>query len=29
MIIAAAQVHHMPVVTTDPIFVQYGIEIIS
>ena len=29
MIIAAAQVHHMPVVTTDPIFAQYGIEIIS
>jgi PIN domain nuclease of toxin-antitoxin system len=29
MIIAAAQVHHLPVVTTDPIFAQYGIEIIS
>ena len=29
MMIAAAQVHHMPVVTTDPIFAQYGIEIIS
>jgi PIN domain nuclease of toxin-antitoxin system len=29
MIIATAQVHHMPVVTTDPIFVRYGIEIIS
>lgn len=29
MIIAAAQVHHMPVVTTDPIFAQYGIEIMS
>ena len=29
MIIAAAQVHHMPVVTTDPIFAQYGIEIIA
>ena len=29
MIIAAAQVHHVPVVTTDPIFVRYGIEIIS
>jgi PIN domain nuclease of toxin-antitoxin system len=29
MMIAAAQVHHLPVVTTDPIFAQYGIEIIS
>ena len=29
MIIAAAQVHHFPVVTTDPIFSQYGIEMIS
>jgi PIN domain nuclease of toxin-antitoxin system len=29
MIIATAQVHHMPVVTTDPIFARYGIEIIS
>jgi PIN domain nuclease of toxin-antitoxin system len=29
MIIAAAQVHHLPVVTTDPIFAQYGIEIIA
>jgi PIN domain nuclease of toxin-antitoxin system len=29
MIIATAQVHHMPVVTTDLIFTQYGIEIIS
>lgn len=29
MIIAAAQLHHLPVVTTDPIFSQYGIEIIS
>ena len=29
MIIATAQVHHMPVVTADPIFAQYGIEIIS
>jgi PIN domain nuclease of toxin-antitoxin system len=29
MIIATAQVHHLPVVTTDPIFAQYGIEIIS
>ena len=29
MIIAAAQVHQLPVVTNDPIFVQYGIEIIS
>ncbi len=29
MIIAAAQVYHMPVVTTDPLFVLYGIEVIS
>jgi PIN domain nuclease of toxin-antitoxin system len=29
MILAAAQVHHMPVVTTDPIFAQYEVEIIS
>jgi PIN domain nuclease of toxin-antitoxin system len=29
MIIAAAQVHHFPVVTTDPIFSRYGIERIS
>jgi PIN domain nuclease of toxin-antitoxin system len=29
MIIATAQAHHMPVVTTDPIFAQYGIEIIA
>jgi PIN domain nuclease of toxin-antitoxin system len=29
MIIAAAQVHHLPVVTTDPIFLQYGIAVIS
>jgi PIN domain nuclease of toxin-antitoxin system len=29
MIIAAAQVHHLPVVTTDPIFSRYGVEIIS
>ena len=29
MIIAAAQVHHLPVVTTDPIFARYGIETIS
>lgn len=29
MIIAAAQVHHVPVVTTDPIFSQYGIMVIS
>ena len=29
MIIATAQVHHLPVVTTDPIFAQYGIEIIA
>jgi PIN domain nuclease of toxin-antitoxin system len=28
MLIATAQVHHMPVVTTDPIFSQYGIETI-
>ena len=29
MIIAAAQMYHLPVVTTDPRFVQYGIEVIS
>jgi PIN domain nuclease of toxin-antitoxin system len=29
MIIAAAQVHHLPVVTTDPLFAPYGIEVIS
>lgn len=29
MIIAAAQVHHLPVVTTDPLFAQYGIAVIS
>jgi PIN domain nuclease of toxin-antitoxin system len=29
MIIAAAQVHHFPVVTADPIFARYGIETIS
>lgn len=29
MIIAAAQVHHLPVVTTDTIFLQYGIAVIS
>ena len=29
MIIAAAQVHHFPVVTTDPIFLRYGIKVIS
>lgn len=29
MIIAAAQVRRLPVVTTDPIFSRYGIEIIS
>ena len=29
MMIAAAQVYHMPVVTTDPLFVQYGIEVIT
>ena len=28
MIIAAAQMHHFPVVTTDPLFSQYGIEVI-
>ncbi len=29
MIIAAAQVYHLPVVTTDPLFERYGIEVIS
>ena len=29
MIIAAAQVYHLPVVTTDPFFERYGIEVIS
>jgi PIN domain nuclease of toxin-antitoxin system len=29
MIIAAAQIYHLPVVTTDPRFAQYGIEVIS
>ena len=29
MIIAAAQIYHLPVVTTDPLFAQYGIEVIS
>jgi len=29
MIIAAAQVHHLPVVTTDPLFVRYGIGVIT
>jgi len=29
MIIAAAHVYHMPVVTTDPLFVRYGIEVIA
>jgi PIN domain nuclease of toxin-antitoxin system len=29
MIIATAQIHHFPVVTTDPIFLWYGIEVIS
>ena len=29
MIIAAAQIHHFPVVTTDPTFLRYGIEVIS
>lgn len=28
MIIAAAQLHHLPVVTADPIFSQYGITIV-
>jgi PIN domain nuclease of toxin-antitoxin system len=28
MIIAAAQMHHFPVVTTDPLFSRYGIEVI-
>jgi PIN domain nuclease of toxin-antitoxin system len=28
MIIATAQMHHVPVVTTDPLFSQYGIEVI-
>ena len=29
MIIAAAQVYHLPVVTTDPLFARYGIEAIA
>ena len=29
MIIATAQLRHLPVVTTDPIFSQYGIDVIS
>jgi hypothetical protein len=29
MMITAAQVYHMPVVTTDPLFVQNGIEVIT
>jgi PIN domain nuclease of toxin-antitoxin system len=29
LIIATAQVYHFPVVTTDPLFVQYAIEVIS
>ena len=29
MIIAAAELHHFPVVTTDPVFAQYGVEVIS
>lgn len=29
MIIAAAQLHNLPVITTDPVFSQYGISIIS
>jgi PIN domain nuclease of toxin-antitoxin system len=28
MIIAAAQMHHFPVVTSDPLFSRYGIEVI-
>jgi PIN domain nuclease of toxin-antitoxin system len=28
MIIAAAHMHHVPVVTTDPVFSRYGIEVI-
>jgi len=29
MIIAAAQLYHLPVVSTDPLFAPYGIEVIS
>lgn len=29
MIIAAAQIYHLPVVTTDPLFAPYGIEVIA
>lgn len=29
MIIAAAQLYHLPVVTTDPLFAPYGIEVIA
>lgn len=29
MIIAAAQIHHFPVVTSDLVFAQYGVEVIS
>jgi PIN domain nuclease of toxin-antitoxin system len=29
MIIAAAQRYHVPVVTTDPLFARYGIEVIA
>ena len=29
LIIATAQMYHFPVVTTDPLFVQYAIEVIS
>ena len=29
MIIAAAQLHNLPVVTTDPVFAQYGVPTIS
>ena len=28
MIIAAAQMHHFPVITTDPLFSRYGITVI-
>lgn len=29
MIIAAAQMQHLPVVTTDPVFARYDIELVS
>jgi hypothetical protein len=28
MIIATVHMHHVPVVTTDPVFSRYGIEVI-